>query len=281
MLHVADISKRNMLAIKFHHLRALTHRPFLCLPLLQMNNPSFLNILHQDRHQISQAEWNCIYEAQQTAHLLHNVVDERSLVHDFPWWQMISCLICASSILFVAEAFYRHNDLLHGKTSAQDLRDDAETCLKVFEALSMNSAAAQKAAEILGGLSRMRRPGEEGKYHKLTQDRFIAYAYMSYSQRCQETSLPHSRPRSLQRTHRAIPKSPIPWNQLPFPHHHIYLPTPHFLVNGPVKYQVLWNGLCGFSIIRTSRRLISPSRMGIMNNKITLAWSILKIHNCL
>ena len=124
-----------------------------------------MNILHQDRHQISQAEWYCIYEAQQTAHLLHNVVDERSLVHDFPWWQMISCLICASSILFVAEAFYRHNDLLHGRTSAQDLRDDAEMCLKVFEALSMNSAAAQKAAEILGGLSRMRRPGEEGKYH--------------------------------------------------------------------------------------------------------------------
>ena len=173
MLHVAEISKRNMLAIKFHHLRALTHRPFLCLPLLQTNNPSFLDLLHQHRHHISQAEWNCIHDAQQTAHLLHNVVDERSLVHDFPWWQMISCLICASSILFVAEAFYRHNNLLHGKTSAQDLRDDAETCLKVFEALSMNSAAAQKAAEILGGLSRMRRPGEEGEYYWLTQDWFM------------------------------------------------------------------------------------------------------------
>lgn len=152
-----------MLAVKFHHLRALIHRPFLCLPFLQMNNPLFMELLVQDQQRISQAEWTSIHEAQETAHLLHNVTDERSLVHDFPWWQMIPCLICASSILFVAETFYSHNSFLEGKTSAQSLREDAETCLKVFEALSVNSVAAQKAADMLAGLSQMRRATDECK----------------------------------------------------------------------------------------------------------------------
>ncbi|OGM51058.1 hypothetical protein ABOM_000038 [Aspergillus bombycis] len=155
--------QRNMLAVKFHHLRALIHRPFLCLPLLQMNNMPFLDLLLQHKERIAEAEYICIHEAQQTAHLLHNVTDERSLVHDFPWWQMISCLICASSILFVAETFYSDNAFLHGRTSPQALREDAESCLKVFEALSVNSVAAQKAADMLSALSRARRLGEERK----------------------------------------------------------------------------------------------------------------------
>lgn len=129
-----------------------------------MNNQPFINLLLQDKQRIAEAEWNCIHEAQETAHLLHGVVDERSLVHDFPWWQMIPCLICASSILFVAETFYSNDDLLSRRTSSEILREDAETCLKVFEALSVNSAAAQKAADMLEGLSRMRhRSAEEGK----------------------------------------------------------------------------------------------------------------------
>ena len=152
---IAFKRQRNMLAVKFHHLRALLYRPFLCLPLLQMNNKPFMDLLIRDQERISHAEWICISEAQSTAHLLHHVLDERSLVHDFPWWQMISCLICASSILFVAEAFYRSNNLLEGQTSAHSLREDAETCLKVFEALSVNSGAARKAADMLGGLSRL------------------------------------------------------------------------------------------------------------------------------
>ncbi|KAB8260715.1 fungal-specific transcription factor domain-containing protein [Aspergillus pseudonomiae] len=153
--------QRNMLAVKFHHLRALIHRPFLCLPFLQMNNMPFLDLLLQHKERISEAESICIHEAQQTAHLLHNVTDERSLVHDFPWWQMISCLICASSILFVAETFYSDSAFLHGRTSPQALREDAESCLKVFEALSVNSVAAQKAVDMLSALSRARRLGEE------------------------------------------------------------------------------------------------------------------------
>ena len=158
-----------MLAVKFHHLRALIHRPFLCLPLLQMNNQPLMDLLLLDKERISEAEWICVHEAQQTAHLLHNVVDERSLVHDFPWWQMISCLICASSILFVAESFYNYNSPLNSKASAQSLREDAGTCLKVFEALSASSAAAKKATDILEGLSQMRRSTEEGRLNALYQ----------------------------------------------------------------------------------------------------------------
>ncbi|KAL2849919.1 fungal-specific transcription factor domain-containing protein [Aspergillus pseudoustus] len=154
--------QRNMLAVKFHHLRALIHRPFLCLPFIQMNNIPFMNLLLQHKERISEAEYICIYEAQQTAHLIHNVTDERSLVHDFPWWQMISCLVCASSILFVAEAFCGDNGFFHGRTSPQALREDAESCLKVFEALSVNSIAARKAADMLSALSRVRHTVYEG-----------------------------------------------------------------------------------------------------------------------
>lgn len=151
-----------MLAVKYHHLRALIHRPFLCLLFLQMDNIPVIDLPLQYRERISEAEYICIHEAQQIAHLLHNVTDERSLVHDFPWWQMISCLICASSILFVAETFCSDNAHLHGLTS-QALREDAESCLKVFEVLSVNSIAAQKAADMLSALSRVKRAGDERK----------------------------------------------------------------------------------------------------------------------
>lgn len=171
-----------MLAVKFHHLRALIHRPFLCLPLLQMNNQSFMNLLIRDKEQISQAESICVHEAQETAHLLHNVVDERSLVHDFPWWQMISCLICASSILFVAESFYNSNSPTHSKASSQSLREDAGTCLKVFEALSSNSAAARKATDILQGLSQMRRSTEEGIFNSRVKSVHLKRALLTHPQ---------------------------------------------------------------------------------------------------
>ena len=144
-----------MLAVKFHHLRALIHRPFLCLRWLQRSDSPLVDLLQRNPSQFDQSEKTCIFEAQQTAHLLHNIVDERSLMHDFPWWQMISCLICASSILLVAGAFFEEegnsSDLL-----PQDFYQDAETCLKVFEALSVNSEAARKATDMLKGIKRRR-----------------------------------------------------------------------------------------------------------------------------
>ena len=141
--------------MKYYYLCTLIHQPFLCLPLLQINNQPFINLLIQYQEQITKAEWNCVHKAQQTIHLLYHITDKQSLVHDFPWWQIISYLICISSILFIAESYYNYSSGMSGRTSSQSLREDVEICLKVFNALSINSAAAQKTADILAGLSRI------------------------------------------------------------------------------------------------------------------------------
>ncbi|CAK7222189.1 hypothetical protein SCUCBS95973_004756 [Sporothrix curviconia] len=199
--------QRNMLAIKFHHLRAVIHRPYLCLPLLRRleeegssgdegggtgaksdirtaHNAHDAHNMHSRSsprgHLIGRYEKICILEAQATAHLLHNVVDKQNLVHDFPWWQMISCLVYASSILVVASAFVARrrlggggadvpaanggnfNDEVDNNNNSDDedvddsdaidaaaLEDDAETCLTVFEALSPNSESARLARNMM------------------------------------------------------------------------------------------------------------------------------------
>jgi len=149
-----------MLAIKFHHLRALIHRPYLCLPFLHAQDHGPVNSLRDEElHEVSGNEKICITEAQETAHLLHNVIDEKDLVHNFPWWQMISCLICASSILLVASLFTALNRL-EGAVEASALDEDAETCLKVFEALGANSDGARMARDMMQRLRDYRiRPG--------------------------------------------------------------------------------------------------------------------------
>lgn len=167
--------QRNMLAIKFHHLRTLIYRPYLCLPLLRrldsreeedVAGPSSAVDSNSPQsganaHIVDMYERICVTEAQETAHLLHNVVDKESLVHDFPWWQMISCLICASSVLVVASVFTRRRGgpestettcgcgSASTSTDVATLEDDAETCLKVFEALSLNSEGACIARDMM------------------------------------------------------------------------------------------------------------------------------------
>jgi hypothetical protein len=144
-----------MLAIKYHHLRTLMHRPYLCLAYLQQNNRPLIALFKRAHNDVEILERICVHEAQQTAHLLHNVTDERSLVHDFPWWQMISCLLCASSVLLVARACIEPNraDLM---VQSQALDEDAETCLKVFDALSVNSDAARRARDMMRDLKSTR-----------------------------------------------------------------------------------------------------------------------------
>ena len=68
--------KRNMLAVKVHHLRALIHRPFLCLPWLRRGDPAIMDVLQKNRSEIDRAEKICVFEAQQTARLLHHVENE-------------------------------------------------------------------------------------------------------------------------------------------------------------------------------------------------------------
>lgn len=142
--------QRNMLGIKFHHLRALIHRPYLCLPWLQHNDSSIKTLLDLHSRRVVHSESTCVREARETAHMLHDVTDKKSLVEDFPWWQMISCLICASSILLVMRTFT--SPTTDDDTSRELLEEDANTCLKVFDALSTNSEAARAARDMLQNL---------------------------------------------------------------------------------------------------------------------------------
>lgn len=143
--------QRNMLAIKFHHLRCLIHRPYLCLPCLQKDDANLQSLLSTHASRVVRSETICVKEAQETAHMLHNVRDKKSLVEDFPWWQMISCLICASSILLVRRACISQSTS-EERTQRELLEEDADTCLKVFDALSTNSDAARLARDMLRNL---------------------------------------------------------------------------------------------------------------------------------
>ncbi|VUC33466.1 unnamed protein product [Clonostachys rosea] len=141
--------QRNMLAIKYHHLRALIHRPYLCFPLLRNAEGTGTAPVDHNWASVSACEKICITEARETARLLHNISSEKELVHDFPWWQMISCLICAGSILLVSSIFIQQIDEEASEFSAECLSDDAETCLRVFEALSTKSAGARIARDMM------------------------------------------------------------------------------------------------------------------------------------
>lgn len=143
--------QRNMLAIKFFHLRALVHRQHLCALWLNPNGAMHMPTSDQDRHRIQASEMICVESAQETAHLMHNVPDKRTLTEDFPWWQIISCMMCASSILLVASKFSAFLELMdNSQRSALD--EDINTLVTVFEALSVNSQAARLAREMTLGL---------------------------------------------------------------------------------------------------------------------------------
>ncbi|KAG8530307.1 uncharacterized protein KY384_004809 [Bacidia gigantensis] len=122
----------------------------------QRDNLHLSGLLEKNSNQIDRAEKICINEAQQTARLLYDVDHERNLIQDFPWWQMVSCILCASSILLVADSCLINEgncaEMLH-----QDFRKDAENCLKVFEALSVDSEAIQRAKTMLKGVAERQR----------------------------------------------------------------------------------------------------------------------------
>jgi hypothetical protein len=151
--------QRNMLAIKFHHLRCLMHRPYLCLPWLQRSDNNIKLLLDSNAHRVVYFERMCVSEAQATAHLLHDVTDKKSLVEDFPWWQMISCLICASSVLLVMRAFLPSGTTAD-RMQREVLEEDANTCLKVFDALSLNSDSARRARDMLQNLRDIKAPDQ-------------------------------------------------------------------------------------------------------------------------
>ena len=140
-----------MLAVKFHHLRALIHRPYLRLSIPQGTKDPQMVFLERAHAQVIDKEKICILSAQQTARLLRDITDERSLVLDFPWWQMISCLLCAGSILAVASSM-TNSDTFETEFDTQALQEDTEICSKVFDSLSMYSHAARRARDMLRSL---------------------------------------------------------------------------------------------------------------------------------
>ena len=141
-----------MFAIKYHHLRALLYRPYLCYPLLRNLDGGEIAFAQVDWPTVESYEKTCITEARETARLLHSISSEKDLVQDFPWWQMIPCLVCAGSILVVSSAFIQTTDEVASEFDPAGISDDAETCLKVFEALSANSKAARIARDMMEGL---------------------------------------------------------------------------------------------------------------------------------
>lgn len=139
-----------MFAIKYHHLRALIYRPYLCYPVLRnLDDNTEATFAGIDWPLVTMYERICILEARETARLLHSISNEADLVQDFPWWQMISCLILAGSILVVSSIFTQHSEGTFDGMDAASTSDDAETCLKVFEALSANSAGARMARDMM------------------------------------------------------------------------------------------------------------------------------------
>lgn len=147
-----------MLAVKFYNLQALIHRPLLSPVRLMASCPDSTRFYQSQVHSICSSKRKCIVAAQHTAKLLHNLEDKKSLIYAFPWWQMISCLICASSILLVASICV---DLVTEAEAFKDIDwlavdEDAEVCLQVFQALSPNSNAAKFAGEMMQRLKKTR-----------------------------------------------------------------------------------------------------------------------------
>lgn len=147
-----------MLAVKFYNLQALIHRPLLSPAKIFGSCPDPMAFYRAECGRISMSKRKCVVAAQHTAKLLHNLDDKKSLVYGFPWWQMISCLICASSILLVASICV---DLDLDKEAFKDIDwaavdEDAEVCLKVCQALSSNSNAARLASDMMKRLKKTR-----------------------------------------------------------------------------------------------------------------------------
>ena len=156
-----------MLAIKFHNLQALIHRPLFSPARSIASRSSSVAFYQAETTRMSASKTKCILAAQQTAKLLHNIEDKQSLVYGFPWWQMISCLICASSILLVASICV--DPVLDGEvfrsTDWEAVDEDAEVCLKVFQALSLNSNAARLARDMMQRLKKTRKISQGELFH--------------------------------------------------------------------------------------------------------------------
>ncbi len=151
-----SIQQRNMLAIKFYNLQALIHRSLLSPSRLFRSCTDPLAFYKSERARIVRSKKKCVSAAQNTARLLHDVPDKKQLIYGFPWWQMISCLICASSILLVARLCMGQDEEEVEGIDWLTVDEDADVCLVVFGELSSNSNAARLAQKMMQGLKETR-----------------------------------------------------------------------------------------------------------------------------
>jgi len=145
--------QRNYLAIKYHHIRTIIYRPYLCW----QRTVQLASLEPVDREFCVLAEYVCIAEAQAMARLVEKTVDKQTLLRDFPWWQMISCLMCAGSILMIAGIV---NPEVHDFAV---ICSDAQTFYKVFKTLGETSEVARRCASIMRDLD-TRLNSSQGKF---------------------------------------------------------------------------------------------------------------------
>lgn len=140
-----------MLAIKFHHIRILIHRPYLCYPHLDRQKDQ---AIQPEQHAVIREYGNtCVAEAQAIAHLMHDVTDTTEIVLNYPWWQMVSCLVAAASVLVLAENFAKYEPSGDQDLNfAAGLSEDVDTCVHVLHALSSHSNGAKLACTMIRSL---------------------------------------------------------------------------------------------------------------------------------
>ncbi|KAI5922370.1 hypothetical protein F4810DRAFT_674678 [Camillea tinctor] len=152
-----------MLTIKFHHLRTLIYRPYLYYTCLDgISFPSDQNSQSQKYGRI------CALEAQCIARLMHNVTDTMDIVMNYPWWQMVSCLVCAGSIMVMAGSFMKLDT--ESEISTVTLEEDVETCMHVLKASSDNSRGSKLAWDMMKKYPSMRSPSVRTCYCKLYEE---------------------------------------------------------------------------------------------------------------
>ncbi|KAF7536428.1 hypothetical protein G7054_g4559 [Neopestalotiopsis clavispora] len=72
------------------------------------------------------------------------------VVMNYPWWQMVSCLVCAASVMILAECCDKQDPTTDTRDAT--LREDSETCIEVLAGLSIGSTGARLAFNMLKGL---------------------------------------------------------------------------------------------------------------------------------
>ncbi|BFZ63151.1 hypothetical protein YB2330_004271 [Saitoella coloradoensis] len=131
--------QRNNLGTKFHNLRCIINRP--CLGYVEFCPPA--KVSDVDRLSYLEGERICIAEARALIRMLEDLPNLQYLMLEFPWWQLLSSIMCACSVLLVANAISPKrpdHDALHA---------DSVVCVKILEMLQSRSMAAQRCLDIL------------------------------------------------------------------------------------------------------------------------------------